>query len=95
MEIRPGFSALSILLICLSILANASPTPREKRQETAWNSPSYYPAPRGGWVPDWADSYRYAAAIVSGMTLAEKVNVTTGKYFSPLFSQLSSQMLAT
>jgi beta-glucosidase len=41
-------------------------------------SPPWYPTPRGGTAGSWADSYRKAAGMVSRMTLAEKVNVTTG-----------------
>ena len=38
----------------------------------------YYPTPKGGWVASWADSYAKVQAVVSNMTLAEKVNLTTG-----------------
>lgn len=38
----------------------------------------YYPTPPGGWVSSWADAYAKAQAVVSNMTLAEKVNLTTG-----------------
>lgn len=38
----------------------------------------YYPAPHGGWAPDWAESYRKASLIVSNLTLAEKTNITAG-----------------
>lgn len=41
-------------------------------------SPAWYPTPKGGSAASWADSYRKAAAMVWNMTLAEKVNVTTG-----------------
>lgn len=41
-------------------------------------SPPWYPSPRGGTVSQWADSYEKAAKMVGDMTLAEKVNVTTG-----------------
>ncbi|RPB03455.1 hypothetical protein L873DRAFT_1826144 [Choiromyces venosus 120613-1] len=37
-----------------------------------YNCPPYYPAPRGGWVPSWSDSYTKAQALVSGMSLAAK-----------------------
>jgi beta-glucosidase len=39
---------------------------------------SYYPAPYGGWVANWTDSYAKAAALVGNMTLAEKANITAG-----------------
>jgi hypothetical protein len=38
----------------------------------------YYPTPQGGWVPSWIAAYARAAAVVANMTLAEKVNLTTG-----------------
>ncbi|AEO61246.1 glycoside hydrolase family 3 protein [Thermothelomyces thermophilus ATCC 42464] len=41
-------------------------------------SPPWYPAPKGGIAKTWAESYEKAAKMVSKMTLAEKVNVTTG-----------------
>ncbi|KAI1912713.1 hypothetical protein LOZ12_002609 [Ophidiomyces ophidiicola] len=43
-----------------------------------FRSPPYYPTPRGGWVSTWAEAYAKAHAVVSKMTLAEKVNLTTG-----------------
>jgi len=41
-------------------------------------SPPWYPAPKGGIAQTWAASYAKAAEMVGKMTLAEKVNVTTG-----------------
>lgn len=41
-------------------------------------SPPWYPTPKGGFATTWADSYNKAAVMVEKMTLAEKVNVTTG-----------------
>ena len=38
----------------------------------------YYPAPNGGWIASWNASYAKAAAVVRKMTLAEKVNLTSG-----------------
>jgi len=49
----------------------------EKRQSGNYVSPPYYPAPKGGWVSDWSASYAKAQALVSKMTLAGKVNITT------------------
>ncbi|KKF96180.1 putative beta-glucosidase F [Ceratocystis platani] len=46
-------------------------------QSQAVSAP-YYPAPYGGWVPDWATSYERAKALVDNMTLAEKTNITAG-----------------
>ncbi|KAK3952685.1 glycosyl hydrolase family 3 N terminal domain-containing protein [Pseudoneurospora amorphoporcata] len=41
-------------------------------------SPPWYPSPKGGIAGTWYESYRKAALLVSNMTLAEKVNITTG-----------------
>lgn len=38
----------------------------------------YYPTPNGGWISSWSASYAKAAAVVGNMTLAEKVNITSG-----------------
>ncbi|KAA8568696.1 hypothetical protein EYC84_007697 [Monilinia fructicola] len=38
----------------------------------------YYPTPKGGWVDTWTAAYAKAQIIVAQMTLAEKVNLTTG-----------------
>ena len=42
------------------------------------DSPPWYPTPLGGTHASWAASYAKAAALVRRMSLAEKVNVTTG-----------------
>ena len=41
-------------------------------------TPPYFPAPYGGWVAEWQDSYKKAKALVDNMTLAEKTNITAG-----------------
>jgi beta-glucosidase len=38
----------------------------------------YYPTPPGGWVSNWTAAYAKAQVVVANMTLAEKVNLTTG-----------------
>ena len=38
----------------------------------------YYPTPKGGWVANWTAAYAKAQEVVRNMTLAEKVNLTTG-----------------
>ncbi|KAL9624976.1 MAG: hypothetical protein Q9160_000705 [Pyrenula sp. 1 TL-2023] len=54
----------------------------------------YYPTPPGGWVPEWADAYSRAHEIVSNMTLAEKVNLTTGTglYMGPCVGNTGSAL---
>lgn len=51
------------------------------RDDDDYSSPPYYPTPHGGWVSDWSDAYEKAYQVVSNMTLAEKVNLTTGTGF--------------
>jgi beta-glucosidase-like glycosyl hydrolase len=41
-------------------------------------SPPWYPSPRGGTVDNWQQSYEKAKEMVDRMSLAEKVNITTG-----------------
>ncbi|KAH6720031.1 glycoside hydrolase family 3 protein [Leptodontidium sp. 2 PMI_412] len=41
-------------------------------------APPYYPTPNGGWISSWSSSYAKARLVVANMTLAEKVNLTTG-----------------
>ncbi|THW35907.1 putative beta-glucosidase [Aureobasidium pullulans] len=41
-------------------------------------SPPYYPSPWGTGAGEWAGAYEKARAFVSQLTLAEKVNLTTG-----------------
>jgi beta-glucosidase-like glycosyl hydrolase len=41
-------------------------------------SPPWYPSPRGGTLESWKDSYAKAKVMVDKMSLAEKVNITSG-----------------
>ncbi|KAM0417408.1 hypothetical protein ACHAPT_012557 [Fusarium lateritium] len=45
-------------------------------------SPPWYPSPKGGSSKNWEKSYSLAAQLVGKMTLAEKVNITTGTGWS-------------
>ncbi|KAH7196454.1 glycoside hydrolase superfamily [Fusarium flagelliforme] len=45
-------------------------------------SPPWYPSPKGGTSKNWEKSYELAARLVGKMTLAEKVNITTGTGWS-------------
>lgn len=51
--------------------------PRDRVPDGYYALP-YYPAPHGGWVPSWQESYAKAQQLVSQMTLAEKTNITGG-----------------
>lgn len=54
--------------------------PLAKRESVpaGYDALPYYPTPQGGWVSSWTAAYAKAAAVVANMTLAEKVNLTTG-----------------
>ncbi|PGH08165.1 beta-glucosidase [Blastomyces parvus] len=86
----PFFKSFLIGVVCaLSCSALAAQDTRsspvlEPRQDglPEWASPPYYPAPVGGWVPEWEEAYANAHAVVANMTLAEKVNLTTGTGFA-------------
>ncbi|KAL4929859.1 beta-glucosidase [Aspergillus undulatus] len=82
------------LLIATMPCSLASPTTSSlnKRDLDEPISPPYYPAPNGGWVAKWADAYEKAHAVVSNLTLAEKVNLTTGTgiYMGPCAGQTGS-----
>ena len=52
-------------------------------------SPPFYPSPWGTGLGNWTAAYQKAVAFVSQLTLAEKVNLTTGVgYVIVLFSTL-------
>ena len=43
-----------------------------------YESPPSYPSPWGSGSGDWATAYEKARTFVGGLTLLEKVNLTTG-----------------
>lgn len=73
-------TACSLILILWIILAGGSAVVYNKfKQAPAYGlSPAWYPTPQGGIASTWADAYQKASIMVGKMTLAEKVNVTTG-----------------
>ena len=64
-----------------SLLANAPALKERDSVPDGYSAPPYYPTPKGGWVPSWKASYAKAAILVANMTLAEKVNITSGTGF--------------
>lgn len=70
----------AVILMIWIILGAGGATVYYKFKQAPANglSPPWYPTPKGGSVSAWADSYKKAAVMVNKMTLAEKVNVTTG-----------------
>lgn len=68
-----------VLAVLLSLSSLAAGAAIEKRAVPAgYVAAPAYPAPHGGWVPEWSDSYQKASRIVASMTLAEKTNITAG-----------------
>jgi len=78
--------ALVVLLSAQSLATDdkngASQYEKRDAVPSGYFSPPYYPTPHGGWIPSWKDSYDKAARIVANMTLAEKVNITSGTGFT-------------
>ena len=71
-----GWLSLALSLFASPALAR-SVGPRDPVPEGYHASP-YYPTPHGGWLDAWKDAYTKAQDLVSQMTLAEKVNITSG-----------------
>ncbi|KAF2643411.1 beta-glucosidase 2 precursor [Massarina eburnea CBS 473.64] len=67
-------------LLFYSLLSAAAGVAIDKRTDVpaGYVAAPYYPAPHGGWVSDWSESYRKASLLVQNMTLAEKTNLTAG-----------------
>lgn len=84
------------VLACLALVEDSSTSTLNERESVPENyeSPPYYPTPHSGWVSDWASAYAKAYKVVSSMTLAEKVNLTTGTGFfmGPCVGQTGSAL---
>ncbi|KAJ2902377.1 hypothetical protein MKZ38_000623 [Zalerion maritima] len=82
METQPGVRTL--VVVALSALAlpgfSAVVKPRDD-VPYPYVAEDYYPAPHGGWVGGWSESYAKAQALVEEMTLVEKTNITAGTGF--------------
>ena len=85
MSLKQFIAAVIILAASLSQVQasssdDAAANHAQKRDSVpdGYTANPYYPTPKGGWVSSWAGAYAKAAAVVSQMTLAEKVNLTTG-----------------
>lgn len=66
------------LLLSLSTLVHGAAIDRRDAVPAGYAALSSYPAPHGGWVPEWSASYKKAADLVANMTLPEKTNLTAG-----------------
>ncbi|KAH6611420.1 hypothetical protein Trco_001440 [Trichoderma cornu-damae] len=83
-------AAVTYLVSSFAALGQAGPTAASANAQIAaaaaaqswvpdgYYVPPYYPAPYGGWIDDWRESYAKAKALVDSMTLAEKTNITAG-----------------
>ncbi|KAI0196496.1 putative beta-glucosidase 1 precursor [Xylaria flabelliformis] len=80
MESPPGLRSRGVALLALLLPSLASAAALDSRDPVpaGFASPPYYPAPYGGWDGDWSDAYEKAVALVSRMTVAEKINITAG-----------------
>lgn len=63
-----------------STIRNLEASAIEKRDSVpaGYVAAPYYPTPKGGWVSNWTAAYAKAKVVVANMTLAEKVNLTSG-----------------
>ncbi|PVI06637.1 glycoside hydrolase family 3 protein [Periconia macrospinosa] len=68
----------SVLFLSFLSSATAAAVDRRTAVPAGYVAAPYYPAPHGGWVSSWSESYRKASLLVSNMTLAEKTNLTSG-----------------
>jgi beta-glucosidase len=68
---------LAVLVVFWSIIAGGGFW-LYKKSPLDGQSPPWYPTPLGGTVSQWAESYKKAVELVKQMSLAEKVNITTG-----------------
>ncbi|TLD26554.1 hypothetical protein PspLS_04668 [Pyricularia sp. CBS 133598] len=71
-------TCLAILAFARLALVDAGSIHRRDAVPAPYVAAPYYPTPHGGWAPEWADSYAKAKLLVEQMTLAEKVNITSG-----------------
>jgi beta-glucosidase len=77
----------SALLVVLSLAQVQGRPPGDTAENTifrrnavpaGYEARPYYPTPKGGWISSWSEAYAKAQNVVVQMTLAEKVNVTSG-----------------
>ncbi|KAI0977504.1 glycoside hydrolase family 3 protein [Xylaria arbuscula] len=87
-------SLRGLALLSLSLASTAAAAKLDYRDPVpaGYASPPYYPTPYGGWDDEWSDAYEKAVALVSNMTVAEKVNITagTGLYMGPCVGNTGS-----
>ena len=82
LQTKPCLLVTSILLGGLLGLLGVMIFVYRKATPLDGQSPPWYPSPKGGTLAPWEESYKKAAAMVSKMSLLEKVNITTGTGWS-------------
>ncbi|KAI1430458.1 beta-glucosidase-like protein [Xylaria sp. CBS 124048] len=74
----PLFRSLTLLGLLWLSLASATVLHSRDKVPAGYAALPYYPTPYGGWDAEWSSAYEKAVALVSQMTVAEKVNITAG-----------------
>ncbi|KAK3335077.1 glycoside hydrolase superfamily [Neurospora tetraspora] len=72
------FAAFGLILFVILLVGGGLGYKAVLQEPPYGLSPPWYPSPKGGIAGTWYESYQKAAKLVSKMTLAEKVNITTG-----------------
>ncbi|KAK3500494.1 glycosyl hydrolase family 3 N terminal domain-containing protein [Neurospora crassa] len=72
------FAAFGLILFVILLVGGGLGYKAALQEPPYGLSPPWYPSPKGGIAGTWYESYQKAAKLVSKMTLAEKVNITTG-----------------
>jgi beta-glucosidase len=71
-------SMIALFFVTVALLLSAGGIWAIKHPPMDGGSPAWYPSPKGGTEPAWAEAYRKAAEMVRKMNVIEKVNITTG-----------------
>ncbi|CAG8187863.1 unnamed protein product [Penicillium olsonii] len=71
-----GFLVIAIVVVWLAI--RGLPWSSGKGAGNGSQTVSWYPTPLGGTSSQWKESYAKAQELVQAMSIAEKVNITTG-----------------
>ncbi|EJD47277.1 hypothetical protein AURDEDRAFT_62469 [Auricularia subglabra TFB-10046 SS5] len=77
MRVSPFFASLLPALLARADIQAGKPYPAPPGFEE-WISPLVVPSPPTSGAADWASAVAKARKLVSGLTLLEKVNITTG-----------------
>ncbi|KAF7591544.1 hypothetical protein BBP40_001423 [Aspergillus hancockii] len=73
-----GIVLVLVLLVWLFLSRAWSKETEDDSDFSMIPAESWFPTPQGGALEAWAEDYQKAATLVAGMTLIDKVNITTG-----------------